>query len=114
MQTSSWWEPDRPAWHWRAGCGQRASTVRVLDGAAGPAVTSRALGLQPRGVEVLDRLGALGDLPTAAYRSTGLSSTSTAVNWRSLRSGCPCTAAVVPDGPASCRRPTSRQRCATG
>jgi hypothetical protein len=30
--------------------------------ADGPAVTSRALGLQPRGVEVLDRLGALGDL----------------------------------------------------
>jgi 2-polyprenyl-6-methoxyphenol hydroxylase-like FAD-dependent oxidoreductase len=37
--------------------------VRILDKAAGPAVTSRALGLQPRGVEVLDRLGALGDLP---------------------------------------------------
>jgi 2-polyprenyl-6-methoxyphenol hydroxylase-like FAD-dependent oxidoreductase len=37
--------------------------VRILDGAASPAVTSRALGLQPRGVEVLDRLGALGDLP---------------------------------------------------
>ncbi|HEX6342441.1 FAD-dependent monooxygenase [Umezawaea sp.] len=39
------------------------SRVRVVDGADGPAVTSRALGLQPRGVEVLDRLGALGDLP---------------------------------------------------
>ncbi len=37
--------------------------VRVVDGAAGPATTSRALGLQPRGVEVLDRLGALDDLP---------------------------------------------------
>ncbi len=46
-------------------CGLRAAGVgvRVLDGAAGPAVTSRAMGLQPRGVEVLDRLGALGDLP---------------------------------------------------
>jgi len=46
-------------------CGLRAAgiDVRVLDKAAGPAVTSRALGLQPRGVEVLDRLGALGDLP---------------------------------------------------
>ena len=31
-----------------------------------PAVTSRALGLQPRGVEVLDRVGALGDLPERA------------------------------------------------
>jgi 4,5-epoxidase len=49
-------------------CGLRAAgvAVRVLDGAAGPAVTSRALGLQPRGVEVLDRLGALGDLPQRA------------------------------------------------
>jgi 2-polyprenyl-6-methoxyphenol hydroxylase-like FAD-dependent oxidoreductase len=46
-------------------CGLRGAgiAVRVLDGASGPAVTSRALGLQPRGVEVLDRLGALGDLP---------------------------------------------------
>ncbi|HET7474854.1 MAG TPA: FAD-dependent monooxygenase [Dermatophilaceae bacterium] len=38
-------------------------SVRVLDKAAGPATTSRALGLQPRGTEVLDRIGALGDLP---------------------------------------------------
>ena len=37
--------------------------VRVVDAAAGPAVTSRALGLQPRGQEVLDRLGALAELP---------------------------------------------------
>jgi 2-polyprenyl-6-methoxyphenol hydroxylase-like FAD-dependent oxidoreductase len=46
-------------------CGLRAAgvDVRVFDKAAGPATTSRALGLQPRGVEVLDRLGALGDLP---------------------------------------------------
>ena len=46
-------------------CGLQAAGVDVwvLDKASGPAVTSRALGLQPRGVEVLDRLGALGDLP---------------------------------------------------
>ncbi len=46
-------------------CGLRGAGVpaRILDAAPGPAVTSRALGLQPRGVEVLDRLGALGDLP---------------------------------------------------
>lgn len=37
--------------------------VRVIDAADGPATTSRALGLQPRGVEVLERIGALGDLP---------------------------------------------------
>lgn len=37
--------------------------VRVIDAAKGPATTSRALGLQPRGVEVLERIGALGDLP---------------------------------------------------
>lgn len=46
-------------------CGLQAAgvAVRVLDKAPGPAMTSRALGLQPRGAEVLDRLGALGDLP---------------------------------------------------
>src|SRR6476619_3496070 len=51
-------------------CGLRAAgiDVRVLDKTAGPAVTSRALGLQPRGVEVLDRLGALGDLPDRGLR----------------------------------------------
>ena len=38
-------------------------TVRVVDGAAGPASTSRANILHARGVEVLDRLGGLGDLP---------------------------------------------------
>src|SRR4051794_1016090 len=40
-------------------CGLRLHgvSVRVLDRATGPAVTSRALGLQPRGAEVLDRLG---------------------------------------------------------
>ena len=37
--------------------------MRVVDSAAGPATTSRALGLQPRGIEVLDRLDALDDLP---------------------------------------------------
>ncbi|MGI5125455.1 FAD-dependent monooxygenase [Pseudonocardia sp. CA-107938] len=37
--------------------------VEVVDRATGPATTSRALGLQPRGIEVLDRIGALGDLP---------------------------------------------------
>ncbi|TDC04366.1 oxygenase [Nonomuraea longispora] len=37
--------------------------VRVVDQAPGPATTSRANILHARGVEVLDRLGALGDLP---------------------------------------------------
>ncbi len=47
-------------------CGLRLHglPVRFVDHAAGPATTSRALGLQPRGVEVLSRLDALGDLPT--------------------------------------------------
>jgi 2-polyprenyl-6-methoxyphenol hydroxylase-like FAD-dependent oxidoreductase len=40
----------------------RGVSIRLFDRAAGPAATSRALGLQPRGAEVLDRLGALGDL----------------------------------------------------
>lgn len=37
--------------------------VRVVDKAPGPATTSRANILHARGVEVLDRIGALGDLP---------------------------------------------------
>ena len=37
--------------------------VAVLDAAHGPAMTSRALGLQPRGAEVLNRVGALANLP---------------------------------------------------
>ncbi|MEU7800142.1 FAD-dependent monooxygenase [Micromonospora arborensis] len=41
----------------------RDVAVRVVDAADGPATTSRALGLQPRGAEVLERIGALGDLP---------------------------------------------------
>ncbi|MGI5214384.1 FAD-dependent monooxygenase [Plantactinospora sp. CA-290183] len=45
--------------------------TKIIDGAAGPASTSRALGLQPRGVEVLDRLGALGDLPDRAVPIAG-------------------------------------------
>src|SRR4029453_7648702 len=46
-------------------CGllEGGAEVRVIDAAEGPATTSRALGLQPRGIEVLDRLGALGELP---------------------------------------------------
>jgi 2-polyprenyl-6-methoxyphenol hydroxylase-like FAD-dependent oxidoreductase len=46
-------------------CGllEGGAEVRVIDAAEGPATTSRALGLQPRGMEVLDRLGALGELP---------------------------------------------------
>jgi 4,5-epoxidase len=48
-----------------AACGlmQRGVPVRVLDAAEGPATTSRALGVQPRGGEVLNRVDALGDLP---------------------------------------------------
>ncbi len=37
--------------------------VRVVDAAAGPASTSRANILHARGVEVLERIGGLGDLP---------------------------------------------------
>lgn len=46
-------------------CGLRLHgvSVRVVDAAAGPATTSRANILHGRGVEVLNRLGALGDLP---------------------------------------------------
>lgn len=43
--------------------------VRVADCAAGPATSSRALGLQPRGAEVLDRVGALADLADRAVKA---------------------------------------------
>lgn len=45
---------------------QHGVSVRVIDGARGPAVSSRANILHARGVEVLHRLGALGDLPDRA------------------------------------------------
>ncbi|GAB3451840.1 FAD-dependent monooxygenase [Actinophytocola sediminis] len=44
-------------------------SVRVVDKADGPAVTSRANFVHARGAEVLDRLGALGDLPTESLRA---------------------------------------------
>jgi 2-polyprenyl-6-methoxyphenol hydroxylase-like FAD-dependent oxidoreductase len=43
--------------------------VRVVDKASGPATTSRANFLHARGSEVLDRLGALGDLPERSVRA---------------------------------------------
>jgi 4,5-epoxidase len=51
-------------------CGLLANGVaaRLVDKAVEPAGTSRALGIQPRGIEVLQRLGALGDLPERALR----------------------------------------------
>jgi 2-polyprenyl-6-methoxyphenol hydroxylase-like FAD-dependent oxidoreductase len=45
------------------GLSEHGVSVRVVDKAPGPATTSRANILHARGVEVLDRLGALGDLP---------------------------------------------------
>ena len=44
-------------------------SVRVVDRAPGPAVTSRANFLHARGSEVLDRLGALGTLPDESLRA---------------------------------------------
>lgn len=51
-------------------CGLLANGVvaRVVDKAFRPAGTSRALGLQPRGIEVVDRLGALNGLPDRALQ----------------------------------------------
>jgi 2-polyprenyl-6-methoxyphenol hydroxylase-like FAD-dependent oxidoreductase len=43
--------------------------VRVVDRAGAPATTSRANFLHARGSEVLDRLGALGDLPERSVRA---------------------------------------------
>ncbi len=52
-------------------CGLRLAgvSVRVVDGAGGPAATSRANFLHARGSEVLDRLGALGTLPDESQRA---------------------------------------------
>ncbi|MBV8089702.1 MAG: FAD-dependent monooxygenase, partial [Alphaproteobacteria bacterium] len=47
----------------------RGIDAQVVDKATGPAATSRALGLQPRGREILGRLGALGDLPDRAVHA---------------------------------------------
>jgi 4,5-epoxidase len=51
-------------------CGLLANGVeaRVVDKAFKPAGTSRALGLQPRGIEVVERLGALNSLPERALQ----------------------------------------------
>jgi 4,5-epoxidase len=51
-------------------CGLLANGVaaRVVDKAFRPAETSRALGLQPRGIEVVERLGALNGLPERALQ----------------------------------------------
>jgi 2-polyprenyl-6-methoxyphenol hydroxylase-like FAD-dependent oxidoreductase len=46
--------------------------VRVIDMARGPATTSRANFLHARGAEVLDRLGALGDLPQRSVRAMNI------------------------------------------
>ncbi|MBO0856726.1 MAG: FAD-dependent monooxygenase [Nocardia sp.] len=53
-------------------CGllRRGVDVRVVDAASGPASTSRALIVQPRGAEVLERLGALGNLPERGIAAT--------------------------------------------
>jgi len=48
----------------------RGVDALVVDRLERPASTTRALGLQPRGRQILDRLGVLGDLPQRAPRQT--------------------------------------------
>ncbi|MGV0875343.1 FAD-dependent monooxygenase [Mycolicibacterium sp. XJ879] len=48
--------------------------VRVVDKASGPATTSRANFVHARGSEVLDRLGALGELPQHSVRAMQITS----------------------------------------
>ncbi|RAV09560.1 oxygenase [Mycolicibacterium sp. GF69] len=57
-----------------AACGllMHGVRVRVIDEAAGPATTSRANFLHARGSEVLDRLGAIGDLPERSVRAMSI------------------------------------------
>jgi 2-polyprenyl-6-methoxyphenol hydroxylase-like FAD-dependent oxidoreductase len=80
-------------------CGLRAAgvDVRVHDKAAAPAVTSRALGLQPRGVELSIVWAHSAICPTAACRSAASPSTSTDANWRVSR-WASRLASVVPAG----------------
>src|ERR1700752_5055222 len=46
--------------------------VRVVDQASGPATTSRANFLHARGPELLDGLGAMGDLPKRSVRAMNI------------------------------------------
>jgi 2-polyprenyl-6-methoxyphenol hydroxylase-like FAD-dependent oxidoreductase len=57
-----------------AACGllMQGVRVRVVDKASAPATTSRANFLHARGSEVLDRLGALGDLPARSLRAMNI------------------------------------------
>jgi 4,5-epoxidase len=48
---------------------QRGVDIRIIDQATGAATASRALGLQVRGAEVLDRVGALADIPDRAVKA---------------------------------------------
>ena len=52
-------------------CGlrQHGIDIRIVEQAAGAASTSRALGLQLRGAEALDRVGALADIPDRAVKA---------------------------------------------
>jgi 4,5-epoxidase len=50
---------------------RRGVDARVLDRLEKAAVTTRALGLQPRGRQIIERIGALGDLPKEALSQTG-------------------------------------------
>jgi 2-polyprenyl-6-methoxyphenol hydroxylase-like FAD-dependent oxidoreductase len=57
-----------------AACGllMQGVRVRVVDKASAPATTSRANFLHARGSEVLDRLGALDDLPARSVRAMNI------------------------------------------
>ncbi|CAL9369209.1 12-dehydrotetracycline 5-monooxygenase_anhydrotetracycline 6-monooxygenase [Nocardiopsis dassonvillei] len=63
--------------------------VRVVDRAGGPATTSRANFLHARGSEVLDRIGALGDLPENSLRALTLTVHTGGVPMATVRFGDP-------------------------
>jgi 4,5-epoxidase len=48
---------------------RRGIDAQVVESLRRPPVTTRALGIQPRGRQILDRLGALGELERIAERS---------------------------------------------
>jgi 2-polyprenyl-6-methoxyphenol hydroxylase-like FAD-dependent oxidoreductase len=84
------------------GLAGQGAEVRVVDRADGPAVTSRANILHARGVEVLDRLGALGDLPASALAPVGMAMHARGEHLATMR--------FAPSG----ERPTNREKPRSG
>ena len=93
-------------------CGLRLQGVgvRVVDRMPEPATTSRANFVHVRGSEVLDRLGALGELPEQAVRAMRITTYLGDKPLMRLRFGDPGLRTAA--HPWWCRRPSSSPSCA--